>query len=331
MIKKVAVKDLKVGMHVIIPLSWMEHPFSLNQFVIKTRKQISEIKGCGIRHIEVDFAKSELAPEPEKPQPIEQSQTKKLEPPPKWNPQTLIPEQLVSAIADKSLDAKTKAKAVYENSLSLMSRLLESPTAENITASKGAIKSVTDLILRDDETAHNMLLITSHDFYTYTHSVNVGLYSIMLAKELFLHSDDHDLEELGAGFFLHDLGKVNVDPAIINKPGRLTDDEMKQIRAHPYQGYKILKEADELSEESEYIVLQHHERYDGNGYPKRLKGDEIHIYGRICCLADVFDALTAERSYKESMSKFSALKLMRDEMQNFFSRDLLEPFILLFR
>jgi HD-GYP domain-containing protein (c-di-GMP phosphodiesterase class II) len=320
-------------MHVKIPLSWLDHPFSLNQFTIKNKQQIKEIKECGILHIEVDFNKSELPSKPEKTKPktVEQSPKMEVAPPPKWNPETLVPENLVLAIEDKSLDSKTKARAVYENSLSLMTRILESPTAENITASKGAIKSVTDLILRDDETAHNMLLITSHDFYTYTHSINVGIYSIMLAKELFLHSDDHDLEELGAGFFLHDLGKVNVDPAIINKPGRLTDDEMNQMRTHPYQGYKILKAADELSEECEYIVLQHHERYDGKGYPKRLKGEEIHIYGRICCLADVFDALTAERSYKESMSKFDALKLMRDEMQNFFSKDLLEPFILLFK
>lgn len=320
-------------MYVKLPLSWLDHPFSLSQFTIKNRQQIKEIKECAILHIEVDFDKSELPPEPArtKPKEVEQSAKKEVEPPPKWNPETLVPENLVLAIEDNSLDSKTKARAVYENSLSLMSRLLESPTAENITASKGAIKSVTDLILRDDETAHNMLLITSHDFYTYTHSVNVGIYSIMLAKELFLHSDHHNLEELGAGFFLHDLGKVNVDPAIINKPGRLTDEEMNQMRTHPYQGYKILKAANELSEECEYIVLQHHERYDGKGYPKRLKGDEIHIYGRICCLADIFDALTAERSYKESMSKFDALKLMRDEMQNFFSKDLLEPFILLFK
>jgi HD-GYP domain-containing protein (c-di-GMP phosphodiesterase class II) len=328
MMKKIPVKELKVGMHVKLPLSWLDHPFSRNQFTIKDRQQIKEIKECGILNIEVDFSKSQLPP---KPKTAKQPPKKEVAPPDKWNPETLVPENLVLAIEDKSLDSKTKARAVYENSLSLMSRLLESPTAENITASKGAIKSVTDLILRDDETAHNMLLITSHDFYTYTHSVNVGIYSIMLAKELFLHSDDHDLEELGAGFFLHDLGKVNVDPAIINKPGRLTDEEMNQMRTHPYQGYKILKEADELSEECEYIVLQHHERYDGKGYPKRLKGDEIHIYGRICCLADVFDALTAERSYKKPMSKFDALKLMRDEMQDFFSRDLLEPFILLFK
>ena len=333
MIKKIPVKELKVGMFIKLPLSWLDHHFSLNQILIKNRQQIREIKECGIHHIEVDYNKSELTPKPKitKSKNEEQPAAEEIEPPPKWNPETLVPKKLLSAIEDKTLDSETKAKAVYENSLSLMSRLLESPTAENITASKGAIKSVTDLILRDDETAHNMLLITSHDFYTYTHSVNVGIYSIMLAKELFISSDDHDLEELGAGFFLHDLGKVNVDPAIINKPGRLSDAEMNQMRTHPYQGYKILKEADELSEECEYIVLQHHERYDGNGYPKRLKGDEIHIYGRICCLADVFDALTAERSYKESMSKFNALKLMRDEMHDFFSRDLLEPFILLFR
>jgi HD-GYP domain-containing protein (c-di-GMP phosphodiesterase class II) len=333
MIKTVPVKDLKIGMYVILPVSWLSHPFSLNHFKIKNIQQIKEIRGCGFHEIEVDLDKSDLPTETTKPKPeaTEKPEKKEVEPPPKWNPETLVPEELVIAIEDNSIDSHTKAKAVYESSMDLMSRLLESPTAENITTSKGAIKSVTDLILRDDETAHAMLLITSHDYYTYAHSVNVGIYSIMLAKELFLHSNNHDLEELGAGFFLHDLGKVNVDPAIINKPGRLTDEEMKKMRTHPYQGYKILQEADELSEECEYIVLQHHERYDGMGYPKRLKGDEIHIYGRICCLADVFDALTAERSYKKSLSKFEALKLMRDEMQSYFSRDLLEPFILLFK
>ncbi len=306
----------------------MSHPFALNHFMIRNRHQIEEIKACGFHEIEVDFDKSDLPTEPDKTEPIPHTEIK---PPSKWNPQTLVPPELIAAIEDKNLDPEIKATAVYKSSMDLMSRLLESPTAENIHTSKGAIKSVTDLILQDHDTAHNMLLITSHDFYTYAHSVNVGIYSIMLAKELFRHSNNHDLEELGAGFFLHDLGKVNIDPAIINKPGRLTDDEMNQMRTHPNQGYKILKETDELSEECEYIVLQHHERYDGTGYPKRLRGEEIHIYGRICCLADVFDALTAERSYKQSMTKFDALKLMRDEMQNYFSKDLLEPFILLFK
>ncbi len=342
MIKKIRVEDLKVGMYIILPVSWLSHPFSLSQFKIKDKHQIQEIKKCGIRELKVDLDKSDLPAEPPAKKPTKSIATNtldatehqphpKAEVPDKWDPKTLVPPELVAVIQDNAMSPSTKAKTIYKHSLQMMSRLLESPTAENIKAGKGAIKSVASLILKDDETAYNMLRITSHDFYTYTHSVNVGITSIMLAKEVFRHSDNHDLEELGAGFFLHDLGKVNIDPAIINKPGRLTDEEMNQMRSHPYQGYKILKEAGALSEECEYIVLQHHERYDGNGYPKRLKGDDIHIYGRICCIADVFDALTAERSYKKSLPKFDALKMMRDEMQDFFSRDLLEPFILLFR
>lgn len=343
MIKNVRVVDLKVGMYVIIPGTWMNHPFPRSQFQIKTERQIKEIKKCGFYELQVDLAKSYL---PTKPTSNTDSLQQRLQttleesekipegeigPPKKWTPETLVPAGLLEAIEDKKLDPVTKATAVYKHSLDMMSRLLESPTAENIHTSKEAIKSITNMILSDDSTSYNMLRITAHDFYTYTHSINVGVTAVMLAKELFQHSDNHDLEELGSGFFLHDLGKVNVDPRIINKPGHLTEEEMNQIRTHPYQGYKILKEASALSEESKYIVMQHHERNDGTGYPKHLKGCDLHIYGRICHLADVFDALTAERSYKRAMSSYQALKLMRDEMPGHFDKQMFESFVLLFR
>jgi HD-GYP domain-containing protein (c-di-GMP phosphodiesterase class II) len=93
--------------------------------------------------------------------------------------------------------------------------------------------------------------------------------------------------ELGSGFFLHDVGKVLIDAAILNKPARLTDEEMKEIQRHPNLGFNLLNNAKQLSEEAKFIVLQHHEKYDGTGYPKRLKGELIHIYARICSLADV--------------------------------------------
>jgi HD-GYP domain-containing protein (c-di-GMP phosphodiesterase class II) len=343
MIKKMRVADLKVGMYVIIPGTWMNHPFSRSQFQIKSTRQIQEIGRCGFYELEVDLEKSNLPTEsrldsrrPEEristsPEGEEHPSQSAIEPPAKWNPKDLVPLGLLEAIEDKKLDSVTKATAVYKHSLDMMSRLLESPTAENIHTSKDTIKSITNLILSDDNTAFNMLRITAHDFYTYTHSINVGVTTVMLAKELFQHSDNHDLEELGAGFFLHDLGKVNVDPRIINKPGRLTAEEMQQMRTHPYQGYKILKEAQALSEESKYIVMQHHELSDGTGYPQRLRGDDIHIYGRICHLADVFDALTSERSYKRALSNYEALKLMRDEMYNHFDKQLFESFVLLFK
>jgi len=152
----------------------------------------------------------------------------------------------------------------------------------------------------------------------------------MLAKELFKKSDAHDMHELGAAFFLHDIGKVRVDPAITKKPGKLTEQEMIQMRTHAAVGYDILSEAKNITEECKIIVTQHHEREDGTGYPLGLKGGEIHTYGRICCIADVFDALTAERTYKQRLNTFYALKLMKKKMLNHFQREMFEKFVLLF-
>ena len=107
---------------------------------------------------------------------------------------------------------------------------MDSPSTQNIKEVKEGIFDVVDLILTDEETSHYLLSITSYDYYTYTHSVNVGVLSVLLAKALFKNSDLHNMHELGAGFFLHDIGKVRVNPAIINKKGKLTENEMAKIR-----------------------------------------------------------------------------------------------------
>lgn len=162
-------------------------------------------------------------------------------------------DDLRNVLDDQKLPPEKKSQVVYQHSVSMMEQLLEFPSIENIKASKEAIYDISEMVLKEDDTAQNMLRITSHDFYTYTHSVNVGLTSIMLSKELFSNSDAHDLKELAAGFFLHDLGKVNIDPDVLNKPARLTDTEYQHIKTHPYQGYKLLKEANALSEECSAI------------------------------------------------------------------------------
>ncbi len=330
-----------MGMFVCLSGAWFRHPFVRNQFKISSEQEIREIRQCGFREVEVDLDKSDPPPAPAE-RPIDElafishsnnsdAPKKTDDLPTRWNPETLVPPELTAVLHDKKLSPQQKSKAVYLHSREMMERLLDSPTAENIQASKSVIGSITDMILSEDETAANLLRITSHDFYTYTHSVNVGVMSVMLAKSLFRRSDAHDLRELGAGFFLHDLGKVNVDPAIINKPDRLTDQEMGRMRTHPYQGYKLLKNANALTEECRYIVMQHHELFDGSGYPKRLRGEKIHIYGKICCIADVFDALTSERSYKKSLSRYEALQLMRDKMLNHFQHEIFDAFVLLFK
>jgi HD-GYP domain-containing protein (c-di-GMP phosphodiesterase class II) len=222
-----------------------------------------------------------------------------------------------------------KTRIVYTRSVEMINDVLNRPTTKNIGEAKRAIVGVVDMILSEKETSHFLARITGHDFYTYTHSVNVGFLAVCLAKTVLQRSDAHDMHELGAGFFLHDLGKVRIPPEIINKPGRLSEEEMNVIRKHPSQGFKILQEARQLTEECKTIVLQHHERIDGTGYPKRLHGEEIHIYGKICSIADVYDALTSDRPYRQKMRPFDALQLMKNEMINHFHKELFEKFILM--
>lgn len=250
-------------------------------------------------------------------------------PPAEWNPEQGLTDSLRKSISNESLPPKVKAKAVYEHSRVLVRKMFDSPTAELIGEGKTGIHNVVDMILNDESTALNMLSITSHDFYTYTHSVNVGVLGTALTARLYPNSD-HNMHELGAAFFSHDLGKVRVEEDILNKRGRLNEQEMKRMRIHPYQSFRILQEVGHLSKECGVIAMQHHEREDGSGYPRRLKGDEIHDCARICCIADVFDALTAERSYKRFMSPFDALNIMKEEMLGHFQPEIFSEFVRLF-
>jgi len=113
-----------------------------------------------------------------------------------------------------------------------------------------------------------------------------------------------ELKSLGAGLLLHDIGKSEIDDAILNKRGTLTEEEWNVMRSHPERGEAILSQAEGVDPLALTIVMQHHEKRSGKGYPRGLKGDEIHSYAKICALADVFDALTTQRSYKEALDSF---------------------------
>ena len=325
-LQSVTPAELKIGMYVILPLSWHEHPFLKNHFLIQSEAEIHKIRELGTKGMQIDLSKSRpvetpFAGEPQASSASEQQKTA----------QKVVTDDLIATIHDESLPPREKSHLVRQHSINMMKSLLENPTTQNMKEAQKGISEMVSLILTDDDTLHYLLDITSYDFYTYTHSVSVGVLGISLAKSLFKDSTNHDMRALGVGFFLHDVGKVAIDPSIITKSGKLTVEEMQEIKRHPLLGYKLLHETRQLTEEAKTIVLQHHERVDGSGYPKGLRGGDIHVYGRICSIADVYDALTSERPYRKRISPFAALNIMQSEMIHHFQKDLFQKFVLMFK
>lgn len=149
------------------------------------------------------------------------------------------------------------------------------------------------------------LAVDAKDTYTKNHSDRVSYYSLMIGRQLGLN--DHELEVLKQGGLFHDIGKIGIPDSILLKPGKLTDEEYDDIKNHPSIGAKILAPA-KIFTELMPIVLHHHERFDGRGYPVGLAGENIPLMARVACVADSFDAMTSDRSYRPRFTVIAALE-----------------------
>ncbi|HEY8394096.1 MAG TPA: HD-GYP domain-containing protein [Thermaerobacter sp.] len=147
--------------------------------------------------------------------------------------------------------------------------------------------------------------------YLFAHNVQVCVLAVLVAKLMGL--SERQQVEIGVGAILHDIGKIFVDEAILNKPGRLTEEEWEQIRRHPVDGFEILRRVPGCSILSAHIAYQHHERLDGSGYPRRLRGPDIHLHARICAVVDVFDALISDRPYRRALPVAGAMRVLREQ------------------
>ncbi|NQU24259.1 MAG: HD domain-containing protein [Candidatus Nealsonbacteria bacterium] len=158
----------------------------------------------------------------------------------------------------------------------------------------------------------DLFSLMEHDTGTYTHSVNVATYSLVLAKALGIR-EMPQLRAVATGAILHDIGKRQIQLSVLAHPGPLSPQQQEEMRCHPTIGFRDLASRQEISSGSHMMVYQHHERIDGTGYPVRLTGREIHDWAKICAVADVFHAMTSQRSYREALSACKALQYLEDQ------------------
>ena len=243
--------------------------------------------------------------------------------------QLYLEENLEAIIEDEDISPAEKSKAAYECAAGLVEGLLEDPrSGEHVKRSKGFISDLVGYLLNDSRAFFSLMSSISFDYRTYTHSVNVAVFGIALAHRLERYTRE-TINMIGSGLILHDVGKGLIERDILNKQGSLDTGEWAIMRQHPEEGAKLLRTLGQVSEEALIIVEGHHERLDGSGYPRGLKGDAIHPYARIAAIADVFDALTTQRPHRPALSSFAALEIMRNEMAEGLDGDLFRTFVLL--
>ena len=203
-------------------------------------------------------------------------------------------EELV-AREDVSLETKKKT---LENMQEILEDLSQGkatsivPLGQNVSQMAEEVKAHKELVIP-------LIQLKKHDDLTFTHSLNVAVISLFIAK--FLGLKDEELTNLGLGALLHDLGKLVIPPEILNKPSKLSEEEYEIVQKHPLSAKNILDEKTQLSEKVKEIPLQHHERIDGSGYPFHLTKEEISIFSRIVAVADIYEALTSDRPYRKAL------------------------------
>ena len=187
-------------------------------------------------------------------------------------------------------------------------------------------KKTAELVMREYEALHILSRLAEYrDPETGSHIARVAHYSKLLAREYGLSEKEQDILFFASP--LHDIGKIGIQDDILLKPGRLDKDEYEIMKTHSTIGYEILKESkNPYLQAGAIIAMEHHEKYDGSGYFHGLKGEEIHIYGRITAIADVFDALTSERAYKKPWSFDEAYTFILNESGKHFDPKLVELF-----
>jgi len=242
-----------------------------------------------------------------------------------------VERNLDRILRQKDVSNHEKARILYITSELCVRDLFEDPrVGPAIASSRDILRHVIRHVVKSDKAFHNFFDLASDSYYLFTHALNVAIYGIALLNAMGTTNSDM-LVAFGLGALLHDLGMREIPNSIILKPDSLTSDEVQIVREHPSRGVQIADKGGGIPGQSQIVVMQHHERMDGKGYPWGLRSVDIHPLARVCAIVDTFDALTSPRSYKMPVNTYNAFKTMKFQDQAQFDNAALSTFIMLMK
>ncbi len=242
-----------------------------------------------------------------------------------------VKKNLKNLFDNKAISIEEKTKYYYDTSKVLISQIFDGTDTEDLSDNvKTLSNSALNILNSSGYNLKNILSIMDFEYSTYTHSINVLMLSSSFFKTLGIMKDK--AESFARGALLHDIGKSKVDKKILLKPGKLDQFEWEIIRKHPEYGVEIMqKYGNEIDSVGFNIIRHHHEKFNGEGYPDKLKGNDIPVEAQIVSICDVFDALTSQRCYKTAIGSYPAFEIMLKEMSPSFNNDLLIKFLSMFK
>ncbi|SNT26168.1 HD-GYP domain, c-di-GMP phosphodiesterase class II (or its inactivated variant) [Noviherbaspirillum humi] len=319
MIKKISSGQLKLGMYIHdLCCHWMEHPFARNRFLITSEREVEKILQAGIRELYIDTGKGLDAPDA----PTAQEVREKIE-----SQMVDLAARQATPIRISLAEEMDRARRVRQQAHQVVRSVMHDARlgkAVELDRVEPVVEEITTSILRNPGALAALLHIKTKDDYTFLHSVSVCTLMVAFCRSAGL--DAATTRQAGLGGLLHDIGKSLVPDAVLNKPGRLTDEEFALIQRHPQDGHEILSRTPGIGAIPLDITLHHHERVDGSGYPGKHAGDAISQLARMAAIIDVYDALTSERCYHKAISAAEALRKLHEWSRFHFDPQLVQAF-----
>lgn len=313
--KWIKVEQLRLGMFVCeLDGSWMNHPFWRSKVLLASKEDLRKIVEAGIKRVRIDLDKGvDIAPPA--PKAAEPAATPKT---------PSAPAPVAEASMAEELKRAARICARGKEAVISMFQEVRMGNALDVADVAPLVEEISGSVARNPGALISLARLKNKDDYTYMHSVAVCALMISLARQMRL--DEAQIRSAGLAGLLHDMGKVVSPEDILNKPGKLTDDEFAVMRQHPVVGHAMLLEARGVDALALDVCLHHHEKIDGSGYPHKLRDEEISIFAKMAAVCDVYDAVTSERPYNKGWDPSEALRRMA-EWRGHFDAKVFQAFV----
>jgi HD-GYP domain-containing protein (c-di-GMP phosphodiesterase class II) len=302
--------------------SWMEHPFWRTGFVIVDPKDIKAVLASSIKEVWIDCSKGDDIAVGEVAVSAADSEAQvdaELQ-------QVLVEDREINPVsAAEELERAAKICSQSKRAVISMFEEARMGKAVDVGGAKKLVEEITDSVARNPGALISLARLKTADDYTYMHSVAVCAMMVALAKQLSLGEDQTRLAGLAG--LLHDLGKATMPMDVLNKPGKLTNEEFAIIRTHPQEGHRLLLTGNNVDPVVLDVCLHHHEKMDGSGYPEGLTGDSISLFAKMGAVCDVYDAITSNRPYKVGWDPAESLRKMAEWANGHFDGKVFQAFV----